>query len=79
MTFNVSVSTHHVNGNFSDFRCAMCLAEVLDALLLLWNFIGQDALQVGAVRRDVSDACDDCWPVFLSEREKKCEDIFKYY
>lgn len=52
----------------------MGLTEVLDALLLLWNFIGQDASQVGAVRRNVADACDDGRPVFLFAK-----DIYKFY
>lgn len=67
-------STHHVDGDFSDFRCAMGFAEVLDALLLLWNFISHDALQVGAVAGDVADACHDSRPVFLFG---KIRDIFK--
>lgn len=60
-----SKRTHHVDCDFSDFRCAMGFAEVLDAFLLLWNFISHDALQIGAVAGDVADACHDSRPVFL--------------
>lgn len=42
-------STYHVNCDFADFGGSVSLAEALDALLLLWNLISQDALQVGAV------------------------------
>lgn len=60
----------------------MSLAEVLDALLLLCDLVGEEALQVGAVVGDVADACDESGPVFLCverERERERVIIFKDY
>lgn len=69
-------STHHVNGDFANFGCAMCLTEVLDAFLLLRDLVGENALQVGAVGGNAADRCDEARPVFLSFRGE-IEDVFK--
>lgn len=57
----------------------MSLAEVLHALLLFRDLLGQDGSQVG-VRRGVAGGCDERWPVFLCAAGKKAKMfIFKCY
>lgn len=39
------VITYHVNGDFANFDRSMALAESLNILLLLWNFLDKSFFQ----------------------------------